>query len=260
MLSQFRIIVATFFKEWKVTVTGWPYVLKIFGDATRSAALAWIVFQGSDRELLAYLCVGLPLFALWTGVIGFGGWTLEEEVYGRTMDYILISPTRLPYILFGKTLGQVTHEFPSGIVSFGVVLLVARTLPQIDNVALFVLSLPLAVVGLAVISHFLSALVVMVEGRAGFFMGIIALGGVLNGFIMPVGTLPQALEVIGRMLPAAWAMEAVWHAIRGTATASAIAWGWGMAALLSVVWFVITHYLCLVVEKRIRVKATLGTV
>ena len=256
-MNRFLVVVATFFKEWKTTVTGWPYVLKIFGDATRTAALAWIIFQSGDREILAYLCIGLPLFAIWTGVIGFGGWSLEEELYGKTMDFILISPTRLPIILFGKTLGQVSYEFPSGIVSFGVILLVVRAMPEVSNIGLFVLSLPLAVIGLAVMSHFLAALVVMVEGQAGFFMGIIALFAVLNGFILPVGSLPGALEPVARLLPAAWAMESVWHSIQG-AGAGLILRGWIMAVALSVVWFMITYYLCRIVERRIRVKATLG--
>lgn len=257
-MNRIFIVVATFLKEWKTTITGWSYVLKIFGDATRSAALAWIVFQGGDREILAYLCIGLPLFAIWTGVIGFGGWSLEEELYGKTMDFILISPTRLPIILFGKTLGQVSHEFPSGIVSFGIILLVARAMPEISNVGLFVLSLPLTVIGLAVMSHFLAALVVMVEGQAGFFMGIIALFAVLNGFILPVSSLPGALEIIARLLPAAWAMESVWYSIQG-GSLGLILRGWMMAVALSSVWFMITYYLCRVVERRIRIKATLGT-
>jgi ABC-type multidrug transport system permease subunit len=257
-VNRFLVIVATFFKEWKTTLTGWSYVLKIFGDATRTAALGWIIYQSGDREILAYLCVGLPLFSIWSGAVGLGGWSLEEELYGKTMDFILISRTKLPLILFGKTLGQVSRELPAGIISFGVILLVVRIMPEVSDIGLFVLSLPLALIGLAVMSHFLSALVVMVEGQAGFFMGIIALFALLSGFVLPVGNLPAALEPVGRLLPAAWAMESIWYSIQGNSL-WLILRGWIMAAALSVVWFIITYYLCQIVEKRIRIKATLGT-
>jgi ABC-type multidrug transport system permease subunit len=257
-VNQLNIIIPTIRKEWKEPSISTAYIYKFFGDATRAAAFAWIIYKSGNYGTLAYLCIGIALLSIWQGTIANSGWSLSNEIYSRTLEFALISRTSIPILLLSKILAQIFYETPSGIVAIGSILLVFRQVPQVAEVSILPLSLVLAVLGLGVLSLFLAALVVLVGGRAGFFMGIVPFGAVLGGFILPVNQLPYGLEIPARLIPTSWAMDTVWQSIKGIDSGWALVQGWGMSILLSAAWFIITYYLCVIVEKRIRVKGTLG--
>jgi len=257
-MNQLHTIVPTIVKEWKAQAINTSHIYKLLGDVSRAVALAWIVYQSGQLGTLAYVSVGVALIAIWTGVLSLGGWSLDSELYGKTLDFTLISRTSMSVVLFSKTIAQTIYEMPTGIVSFVTVLLVARALPEIANIPSLILSLLVALVGLIVIGFFFSALVVLVGGKAGFFMGIMPFGAVLSGFILPVNQLPLAMEVLARLTPSSWAMDSVWLSIGGIDSWWLVMQGWGMCLLMTAVWFIITYYICKGVERRIRVLGTLG--
>jgi ABC-2 type transport system permease protein len=257
-LNQLNIIWPTIRKEWKAQTMDTGRIYKFLGDAARSAALAWIVYQSGALDTLAFVAVGVALISIWTGVLTLGGWSLETELYGKTLDFTLISRSPMSVILFGKTLAQALYEIPTGIVSFAVALLVVRQIPHVADPASLSLSLVLAMVGMVVTGFFFAALVVLVGGRAGFFMGIMPFVAVLSGFILPVGELPLGLEVLARLMPSSWAMDGVWASIGGIAAWGEVVRSWAVCILMSGAWFAATYYICAAVEKRIRVTGTLG--
>ena len=254
MLNHLTIIWPTIFKEWKAQTMDTGRIYKIIGDATRSAALAWIVYQSGAVEALGFVAIGVALLAIWTGVLALGGWSLESELYGKTLDFALISRTPIALILFSKTLAQALYEIPTGVVSFVTALLVVREIPEIANVASLSFSLLLALVGMVMVGFFFSAMVVLVGGRAGFFMGIMPFVAVLSGFILPVVELPLGLEVLARFTPSSWAMDAVWSSIGGIESWWLVLRNWGISILVAAAWFVVTYFICIAVEKRIRIK------
>ncbi len=257
-MSQLNIIVPTVVKEWKTQSIGTGVIFMLLGNACRAAVLAWIVYQSGAFGTLGYIAVGTALLAIWTGVLTMGGWTLEGELYGRTLDFMLISPTRMPMILFSKNVGQVLYQIPTGLVSLFTAIAIGRTWPDFANVPTLIFSLILVLLGMIVMGFFFSALVVLVEGRAGFFLGLVPFVAVISGFILPVNQLPLWLEIPARVTPCAWGMDTVWASIRGIDSWATMAQDWGISLLLIAVWLAIIYYLCIIVEKRIRITGNLG--
>jgi hypothetical protein len=259
-MSQLSVIVPTIIKEWKAQTMDTGRIYKFLGDASRAAVLAWIVYQSGAFGTLGYVSVGTALLAVWTGILTMGGWSLDNELYGRTLDFMLISRTKMAVILFSKNVAQALYEIPTGLVSFVTALLVARAWPDFANIPSLALSLLLALFGMIVIGFFFSALVVLVAGKAGFFMGIMPFVAVISGFILPVNQLPLWLEIPARLTPSAWAMDSVWASIQGIDSWWLVVRGWGLSIVLYVVWFAVSYYVCRAVEKRICVTGTLGAV
>jgi ABC-type multidrug transport system permease subunit len=257
-MNALRAITATILKEWKTAEENFQSLLRLFADIMRSAAMAWIVSQGNNTSILAYISVGIPMIAIWRGVLATGGWSLEKELQGKTLDFTLISRTPMGIILLSQAIGQTFREIPSGITALGAVLLVSRMIPEVANITLLPFSVFLALVGLAITGYFFAALVVLAKGRAGFFMGMVPFGAVLSGLILPVDHLPPGLAVVAQCFPASWAMKSVWLCIIGTESWWPVVYGWGMFLLVGIIWFVGTYFLCMVVEKRIRISGTLG--
>jgi ABC-2 type transport system permease protein len=257
-MSQINTIIPTIRKEWKENTMGTSRIYKFIGDASRAAVLAWIVYQSGAFGTLGYVSVGTALLAIWTGILTLGGWTLESELYGKTLDFMLISRTKMSLILFSKNIAQGLTEIPTGFISFLTAVLVARAWPDFANIPALAVSLLLAFLGMIVLGFFFSTLVVLVAGRAGFFMGIMPFIAVISGFILPVNNLPLWLEIPARFTPSSWAMDGVWASITGIESWPMVIRDWGLSLVILMVWFVFTYYLCQVVEKRIRITGTLG--
>ncbi|MFA5309516.1 MAG: ABC transporter permease [Dehalococcoidales bacterium] len=257
-MIRWRIITATVIKELKTSEAGLSFIFKFVNDAGRAAALAWIIYQSGNLESLGFLTFGVALIAVWTGTVAEGGWALETELAGKTLDFTLISRTSMALVLFSKMLAQIIHEVPTGIVAAVTVMLVAHAVPDIADPAELAVSLLLVIAGLSVVSTFLGALVVLAGARAGVFMGIVPFGAVLSGFILPVGQLPLGLEILARFMPSSWAMDGAWNAITGTGTWAGLAGDWLIAIGVGAAWFLATVYLCRLVDKRIRIEGSLS--
>jgi ABC-type multidrug transport system permease subunit len=259
MLKQFGIILPTIAKEWKQQSTTTGHIYKLVEDMVRGAALAWIIYQSGNFGTLAYTAIGIAFISLLMGTLARSGWALSNEIQGKTLDFTFISLASLPVILFSKILAQIIYELPGSVVSIAIVFFIARHVPEIVDPGLLPFSLLLVVTGLAVISLCLGALVVLVGGKAGFFLGVVPLSAVFSGFILPVDRLPFGLGIIAHILPTSWAMDSVWLSVNGASSIWSIISVWGISILVIVVWFAIAWYLCKIVGNRVRVSGALSS-
>jgi ABC-type multidrug transport system permease subunit len=257
-MDQWRVITLTITKEWKIAGGLLPYFFKLVTDASRAAALAWIIYQSGNLDSLGFLTIGVALLAIWAGGSAFGGWALEQELSGRTLDHALISRTSMPLILFSKVLGEIVREIPSAIIAGAVVLLVARHIPSFANPGALIFSLFLAIIQITIVCTTLAAITTLVAADAGAMIGIIPFGAVLSGLILPAANMPLALEIPARCVPSTWAMEGVWLSVGGTGSWGSILLAWAVSIILSAFWLIATKYLCKVAERKIRIKGTLG--
>jgi ABC-2 type transport system permease protein len=259
MLNQWRIITLTIVKEWKTIGGPLAVALKLVTDATRGAALAWIIYKSGNLDALGFLTVGVALLAIWSGGSAFGGWALEIELNGRTLDHALISRTSMALVLFSKILAQIIYEIPAAIIAGATVLLVVRTIPAVANPGALIISVALVIAGMTIVCTLLGAITVLAGARAGAMIGVVPFGAVLSGLILPVGNLPLALEIPARMVPTSWGMDGVWYAIAGTSSWGSILAAWGVCIALTAAWIFGTIYLCKVVERRICIEGSLSS-
>jgi ABC-2 type transport system permease protein len=258
-MNQWRIITLTIVKEWKTAESGLALILKFVTDAAKGAALAWIIYQSGNLDSLGYLTAGVCLLAIWSGGSAFGGWALERELSGRTLDHALISRTPMILVLFSQILAQILYEIPSGIIAGATVLVVVRSIPVVVNPAALIISLLLAVAGMTIVCTFLGAITVLAGAKAGAMIGIIPFGAVLSGLILPVWNLPLALEIPARMVPTSWTMDGVWRAMAGAGSWGPILEAWAVSIAVGGAWVMGTIYLCKVVERRIRIEGNLSS-
>jgi ABC-type multidrug transport system permease subunit len=257
-MDQWHIITQTITKEWKTSGGILPFVFKLITDAAKGAALAWIIYQSGNLESLGFLTIGVALLAVWAGGSAFGGWALDQELSGKTLDHALISRTPMPLVLFSKVLGEIVYEIPSGIIAGAIVLLVAHYIPSYANPGALIFSLFLAITEMTIVCTLLAAATTLVAADAGAMIGIIPFGAVLSGLILPVGNLPLALEIPARCVPSSWAMDGVWFSATGTGSWESILPAWAVSIVLSAIWLIATIFLCKVAERRIRIEGTLS--
>lgn len=187
------------------------------------------------------------------------GWALTVEANSGTLEFSLISQTPMITVFIGKTLAQMVSSSVNAAASFLTVLIMTGGVFSVNKIELLPFSLLLAIVSVFVIGLFFAPFMTLSKGRGGFFQAIMPFVAILSGFLFPVDRLPSALLVIARLLPTSWAMDAIWKSVQGNTSFGQVVISWAMSGVLSVLWFILTYYMFIMVEKRIRVTGTLGT-
>jgi ABC-type multidrug transport system permease subunit len=258
-MNQLRAIAAAFLQQWKVSVSNIGSMAQVLGIIPPAIVVAWVARQSNDPAVLTYVSVGVPLMAIWNGVIFNVGWSLNRELSSGTLGFVIISRTQMMTVLIGKTLAQIAISTPVAVIGLVIMLLVSFQVPLVAEIGLLVFSLLLMAIALVVTSLLFAPLTVLVGGRGGFFNAIMPFGVVLSGFYFPIDRLPVALQVIARILPTSWAMNGVWQSIQGVESWGLIVSTWGMCLITSAAVFGITYLLFQIVEKRIRTTGSLVT-
>jgi ABC-type polysaccharide/polyol phosphate export permease len=257
-MNELRAVTAACWQEWKTTATSFASLVFLLEAVPMVVVFAWIANQSDDPSVLAYIVVGAPLMAIWNGVLFRVGRSLNNELFGRTLEFAMISRTPVMVVLLGKAVAQIAYGILTGVVTLLVMFLVARQLPEVANLPLLLVSLAFVIVGLTMASLVVAPIMVLVGGRAGFYNAIMPFGVVLSAFLFPVDRLPVVLEVMARFLPMSWAMESVWQSIRGPESLWSVVFGWALCIVTSAGLFGATYLMFKAVERRIRVTGVLS--
>jgi ABC-2 type transport system permease protein len=257
-MNNLRAITAAFTQQWKEVANSVMNMGYFIGAIPTVAVIAWVAYRSGNPDVITYLLIGAPLIHVWNGVILRVGWSLSDEISGRTMEFTLVSRTPLMMVMLGKGLAQVVYGIPTGMVALITMLIIVHQVPAVADIPSLLFSLILIVAGLAVFSLFMAPLQVLVGGRAGFFNIFMGLGVMISGFLFPINRLPTWLMVTARVLPTSWAMDGVWKSITGYDSYWSIIGAWGACILASAIILLITYLMFRVVEKRIRITGVLG--
>ncbi|OGO40148.1 MAG: hypothetical protein A2147_09400 [Chloroflexi bacterium RBG_16_57_8] len=255
-MNQLRAMLASVAQQWKQISLSFGNLGFFLATIPMAIVLTWIAKQRGDSEVLAYLSIGLPLMTVWSGVAFRIGYTLTTELSSQVLQFVYISRTPVIVVSLGKALAQVLWGLPTGIISFAVIFVMTRRLPEVATPTALIISLLLVVVGITVASLFFSPMMVLVGGRGGFFNTVIPFGLLLSGFLFPVDRLPLVLSVMARFMPTTWAMDSVRLSLKAGGTWGEILASWGLAILTSIFLGVVTYAMFRMVEKRIRVTGT----
>jgi len=256
LVYQLRALLASVVQQWKQFSTYFGNLGFFLATIPMAIIYTWIAMQKGDREVLSYLSIGLPLMTVWSGVAFRIGYTLSSELSSQVLQFVYISRTPVIVVSLGKALAQVLWGLPMGIVSFFVIFLMTRTLPDVSQPVAMIVSLLLVIIGITVASLFFSPLMVLVGGRGGFFNTVIPFGLVLSGFVFPVDKLPVVLMVPARLMPTSWAMDGIRLSSTAGSTWTEILTSWGLCLLTSVFLGVVTFFMFRIVERRLRVTGT----
>jgi ABC-type multidrug transport system permease subunit len=196
--------------------------------------------------------------ALWSTGVFTTGWSLSDEHFQGTLELTMTSRTPLMLVMLGKTLAIMASLLISTVVVFLVVLAFAQRFTPVDSAVMLFVSGLLALASVVAAGFVFAPFSFLQGAKGGFFNAIMPAGTVFSGFLYPVDLLPPSLEVIARLMPTAWAMDAVVRSINGGGPAWRIVGDWALCALLVVAFFAVSAYLFGVAERRVRVSGNLA--
>jgi ABC-2 type transport system permease protein len=219
------------------------------------ATAALMVYRvNGDPRSMQYAGLGAAIMGMWTcqGVVAAS--LLTRERWAGTLELVVAAPTPLSRILVPTTLALSTIGLYGVIATIAWERWVFDLRLEIDSWPLFVLSVLMTAVTLALFGFFLS--VTAVRYRTSWSLGA-ALeypGWLLCGFVVPVSLLPAWVHPIAGSIPTTWAMEAVRDSANGASP-----WGeLGICAAVGAVYALLATYLGVRLVESARRHATLS--
>jgi ABC-type multidrug transport system permease subunit len=246
-------------QQWRQMLAPSAIVGPVLGALGPAAVIGYIAGRSDNATAVSYVFIGAALSILWNNGIFRTGWSLAEEQSAGTLDLMMTTRTPVALIMLGKALAIIAFASLAGLVTFFVVLGISSRVPPVDSAALFLVSGVVALLAVIVSSFFFAPFSFLAGVRGGFFNAIMPFGAVVSGFLYPVDVLPGSLEAVARLMPTAWAMQAVVDSLDGGSLAS-VGVDIAAALALSVLLLAVTFLLFLKVEQRVRLSGSLSSV
>ncbi len=222
-----------------------------------AVVLAWIVSKGASSVPIDYLVVGVLLMSIWNRVSIRLGWSITGDILVGTYDYIATTRTPLALIVFARALAISVLGILSGLVPILVIVWISGQFIRVAEPLLLVFGIGIGAFSVLSVSIIFAPLFLLVRGREGFFNVIRPLGVVLGGFFYPVAFLAPGIEFLARILPAAWAMDAVLLALEPEGDVLRGAQYLAISLAVSLAYLALAYWLLVKVERRVRVDGNM---
>jgi ABC-2 type transport system permease protein len=180
------------------------------------ATAALMVYQvNGDPESMLYAGIGAAAMGIWTSQTVSASTLVQRERWAGTLELVVAAPTRFSLVLLPITFAMATI----GLYSVVATVLWNRWLfdvrLEVANWPLFVLSILMATITIALFGFLLS--VTAVRYRTSWALGA-ALeypGWLLCGFVIPLDLLPDAVRPLSWILAPTWAVQGMRAAAAG---------------------------------------------
>ncbi|WP_426241981.1 ABC transporter permease [Nocardioides sp. LHG3406-4] len=180
------------------------------------ATSALLVYRvENDPNAMLYAGLGAAVMGVWTAMMVPAATLLSRERWAGTLELVVAAPTPFSMVLLPSTLAMATLGLYSVVATMIWDWLVFGIELHIASWPLFVLSLAMACVTVAMLGFLFS--VTAVRYRTSWALGA-ALeypGWLLCGFLVPLGLLPDVLQPLSWSLAPTWAMAAIRESASG---------------------------------------------
>lgn len=204
------------------------------------ATFAVYLFEsGAAETALLYAAIGAGFVGMWTWVVWHAGMALYRERGEGTLELLVCAPAPLVLVLLGRTLAIV------GVGAYDL---------TIESPVAFGIAVIVSVAALGCLGLIFACLFVLTRDAQ-------SLAGVLDtppwllcGFFVSIAVLPEWTR------PLSWALAPTFglEALRGAAAGREVVWDLAACAGLAIAYIALSTLLLRHVERRARVRATLG--
>ena len=212
---------------WKIE-SNWtdPFLFAIYSVVKPlAAAMILVVMYGIisknqfESPVFVYLFIG-NAFYQYVGMVMVGvSWAIvDDREHYRTLKYLYVSPISIPFYLLGRGVARIVITTFSVfiIMSVGIVFLQIPFIPAQINWPLFIVSLIIGIIMLAMLGLLLAG-VTLRMAQYSFNIGDTVAGALylFSGAIFPLEVLPAFLRPIGYIMPISYWLELIRRSLVG---------------------------------------------
>lgn len=215
---------------------------------------------GNVRPDLVYSVIGGGMLGMWSGMVFTSLYDIRSDRREGTLELIVASPTALGTVEAIRTFTNVLTSLVSMLAAFLAAIWIFDYPLDEVNVPGAILSLSLILIGMWSIGVFLANFTVW-SRLSGSYVEFLEIPiAIVCGFMFPIRILPGWMQVISTVIPIRWALEALDAALTGKQDLLFLLSHWGMALLLSLLFWGLTRWLEGKVNDQIRVTGEMSSI
>lgn len=252
------VLLSTMMLQMKQSFVRPMFKFCLIANPILNTILLYEMFRNSGQENFAsYVILGSGLMAIWGCICFSSAGDIERERHSGTLALIFAAPATFPAIILGKILGNTILSLVSLVLSMVTALVVYHAPMTLVSPGYFCIALVGMVASFVVISSVIACLLTL-SRRTSLYMNCIEIPFILLcGMAFPVEILPTWLQPISRCLAPTWAVELLRMAVHGITDASAFWQRLGVLTILSAVLAVLFAWLYRVIDRAVRINASL---
>ena len=220
--------------------------------------LLYEMFRNSGQEnFAAYVVLGSGLMAVWGCICFSSAGDINRERFSGTLALVFAAPAGFSTIILGKILGNTLLSLLSLLISLLTAALFYRAPAALASPGYFALAMLALVLSFVVISSVIACLLTL-SRRTTLYMNCIEIPLILLcGLSFPIEVLPRWLHPVSRCLPTTWAVELLRSAVAGVMQPGPFFQRLLILLLITAVWVLLALWLFRVIDRQVRISASL---
>jgi len=252
MTGSFRMSMLHFFADpqWIIPNIIAPFMF---------TAVALIFFRNVSGSLALYVVLGGGMMGMWGNTLYGAGFALAFDRWNGTLEYVLATPSRLVWIVAGRSASSAVLGLVTAIAVLGIVVVGYGAMVGVANPALFLLALILTLTSLSALGVVFCSSFLLTRSAQVLTNGLEMPIYVASGSMFPIALLPFWSHPLSLSLGPTWGIDAM----RLAAGAAYVGMGFGywfdifVVLASTIIYLTIGFGLFAVVEKKARREATL---
>jgi len=222
-------------------------------------AVALIFFRNVSGSVALYAVLGGGMMGMWGNTLYGSGFALSFDRWNGTLEYVLATPSRLVWIIAGRSASNALLGLINALAILAVAVLGFRAELGIADPIMFLLALFLTLTSLSALGIVFCSAFVLSRSAQVLTNGLEMPIYVASGSMFPIGLLPFWSHPLSLSLGPTWGIDAMRYA--ADAAYRGLGFGYWLDILVVIastaVYLAVGFWLFIVVENKARRDATL---
>lgn len=260
-MKTLRVIVASMRLQMKNSFVRPMFRFCLIANPIMNTILIYQMFRNTGQENFGtYVIMGAGLMALWGCICFSSVGDIERERWSGTLSIIFSTPASFRVIIAGKIIGNSILSLATFLISFVAAAILYGVKLQVASIGYLLLAIMATVICFIIFSTAIAYLL-MLSRKTNLYMNVLEVPIILVcGFVIPFQSLPKVAQYFGYPLPPTWAVKLLRLSVQAQFDKSEFWISFGILAALTLIYFVASLFLSGIIDKQIRIKATLEVV
>lgn len=223
------------------------------------ATIAYMVYRrtGEEGDFISFVVLGAGIAGMWSGIVFSSAGDIDRERFYGTLSTIFVAPSSLIIVLLGKIMANGLLSTLSLAISFVFSSVVLRISPYIPHPLAFGLALLVFLVAINLFALTLSNIFLLSRSTRVMHNFLEYPLLIVTGVFFPLEDLPRWLQPLGWPVPLTWGAKALRWTVRTHWDTHAFWEALSIEVGLAALYLVLSLILFRLVERRVRVTASL---
>lgn len=252
------VLLSTMLVQMKQTFARNMYRFCLIFNPIMNTILLYEIYKNSGQENFAtYVVLGSGLMSIWSCICFSSAGDINRERGIGTLRVIFAAPAGFAYIILGKILGNTLLSLLSFFLSLIAAITIYKVPFYISNPVYFVVAFFMMVISFIIVSSVLACLLTL-SRRTTLYMNLIEIPFLLLcGMSFPIDILPNWLQSFSRILLPTWSVELLRISVSEILDTTMFIHNLLVLLFLSSIYSLFSIYLFNVIDKRVRINASL---